>query len=712
MARKAAPTATSLEFRSGEDFAGVDPVWIVVECAKHHFENIEKIKAGIPPINGKEFYRPAIPSCKAPKIYFSSYCGCEWGPQAMVLINPADEILLGGARGGSKTESTRIWTTRGNQAWCDPQEHPIDSAGQPIHLWQSIGGGMKICPYCVNKSYLNHPMYRVLIVRQNEKDLSDYLRRCTMLYTRMGADVTEKPARVRWKWGKGWGAEFLFGHMADASSFEAFQGQEFQRMVFEELTQIGAQLLYDQITASCRSTFTCYKNCEPGKCLCGALRPQILCTSNPNGKGHHWVSKLFPVKKPNVFQENSKGIVRCYVPAKITDNPYLMRDDAYRRRLESLPEPLRSAWLLGDWTALAGLYFRGWRPEGPRRNAEGALVEPEYAKHVIDPVPLEPYWHRTIGGDWGYRHKAAFYWLVQNEAERRLHVYDELVVRRAGPDEVGAQVAKQSLPAIEGLPDHHINVFLGHDSFNKRDDRRTIAEQFRFGVQQVLGKDSAFIMYYNEDEDNLREKDPERAWDRVEKRHKELAGKTCLTIHRAQKTSIDGWQFLRRLVRFTDVIDQPKPNMEYAMSLLALPDGDEKYLDYMRPFRALGQALPGIRFWRHCKYIIKAMGEAVHEEGTDDILKDDLHPRDELDGLQYTVVGHVEATAKMPKSVFVRQHMAKHGAAHKSLYDKSLMHVAAEAAYLRLNPKQEALTIPRFGGRGSDGEGDLSLPVN
>lgn len=41
---------------------------------------------------------------------------------------------------------------------------------------------------------------------------------------------------------------------------------------------------------------------------------------------------------------------RTFVPARITDNPYLM-EAGYESMLQSLPEPLRSQLLLGDWKA-------------------------------------------------------------------------------------------------------------------------------------------------------------------------------------------------------------------------------------------------------------------------------------------------------------------------------------------------------------------------
>lgn len=44
---------------------------------------------------------------------------------------------------------------------------------------------------------------------------------------------------------------------------------------------------------------------------------------------------------------------RTFIPAKLTDNPYLAADGRYRSVLQSLPEPLRSQLLYGDFDAAA-----------------------------------------------------------------------------------------------------------------------------------------------------------------------------------------------------------------------------------------------------------------------------------------------------------------------------------------------------------------------
>lgn len=75
----------------------------------------------------------------------------------------------------------------------------------------------------------------------------------------------------------------------------------------------------------------------------------------------------------------SEAKSRTYIPARLDDNAYL-RDTGYRRQLESLPEPMRSAVLKGDWLSgrqddkfqvLPSDWLRAaqmrWKPDNSRR---------------------------------------------------------------------------------------------------------------------------------------------------------------------------------------------------------------------------------------------------------------------------------------------------------------------------------------------------------
>ena len=80
--------------------------------------------------------------------------------------------------------------------------------------------------------------------------------------------------------------------------------------------------------------------------------PRQLYTFNPGGVSHNELKKRFI---QGLFPENENKDEYHFLKSLVYDNPSL--DKAYIHELESLPEPLRSAYLNGDFDALLGSFF-------------------------------------------------------------------------------------------------------------------------------------------------------------------------------------------------------------------------------------------------------------------------------------------------------------------------------------------------------------------
>lgn len=598
-----------------------------------------------------------------------------------MLNTRALEILGGGSRGGMKTETGRGFLLKGNLDL--PCEHETDKDGALKHVIH--GHGLNAyCGLCVNNSYISHPRYRALILRENEKDLADWLSRAYALYSPMGANVTEKPARVVWPHPfdpQQPGAMFVLGHMRDQNAFSDYQGQEFQRMVFEELTQIAKELLYLKIIGSLRSTFGCRSNCKPGECACGVLRRQVFNTANPGGPGHTWNKKRFiSVGKPNeIYTDPLTQETRIYIPSLVTDNPYLMRDGGYLAWLEGLPEPTRSAWRFGDWDALSGQYFRDFRPKGP---FTGDPPEPPEARHVIPAGsrPMQAWWPRWIGGDWGYGHGYAFYGACQ-DPNGQIIVYRELCGKEVGALELGDMIGRAFLPEFEAMgrvnAQPAMNLWLSPDAFDKRDAVLTIAEQIAAGIQRVLGPGSVHFP-------DLRNQEPIAGGAWPEQRFDEIATqqKAGINIRRAANSRVPGWQYMRELLRFKQIAQPSKEsyNPEYHAKLLL--DNSQWAAEYVRSFQLRApEILPKVLFTDDCKGIIEAIPSLIYEEGTEDVLKTD-GPEDQCaDGVRYCLHSQNQFKGREPKQVFTARHIEQHTRAGQPLSfdDKVWMgQVAAE----------------------------------
>src|SRR3990167_2214441 len=232
----------------------------------------------------------------------------EWHPypkQEEALKRAEYEILYGGARGGGKTDTGLVWL--------------IGESFEP------------------NKPLLLHPRYRALVIRKNAEDLSDWIDRAYRFFSGFGVDIAYKPAVLRFPSG----AVIRCGHLKDDQSYTKYMGQEFPRILVEELTQIPFEKRYLQLIASCRSTIP-------------EIPPQIFATTNPGGLGHGWVKRRFvdPAPAGIRFVDKNIGRSRIFIPATVDDNPTLVKSDPkYISMLEGLKETdvdLWKAWRLGE----------------------------------------------------------------------------------------------------------------------------------------------------------------------------------------------------------------------------------------------------------------------------------------------------------------------------------------------------------------------------
>ena len=89
------------------------------------------------------------------------------------------------------------------------------------------------------------------------------------------------------------------------------------------------------------------------------------------------------------------GMLRQFIPARLTDNPSLDAD--YEDKLSGLGSTeLVKAMKDGNWDVIEGAYFSEWDKE----------------KHVIKPFELPDHWTRFRSGDWGSAKPFAFHWFA------------------------------------------------------------------------------------------------------------------------------------------------------------------------------------------------------------------------------------------------------------------------------------------------------------
>jgi hypothetical protein len=266
------------------------------------------------------------------------------GPQEEALTRVEYEVLFGGTRGPGKTSAGMAWLTL------------------PFVDFKHVVGS-----------------YRALVLRKNADDLSDWLDRSRRFFAPLGGRVVGRPAVIRFPSG----AIFRTGHLSDANAYNKYIGHEYQRVLIEELTQIPKEDLYLKVISCCRST--------------NVIFPQVFSTTNPGNVGHAWVKRRWQIEgKPpyplNVVFDPITGRDRIFIHGTIHDNPTLMKNDPrYIDFLNSLPEPLRSAWRDGDWSVFAGQYFM-----------LSNIV------HGIDPFEIPSNWEVWGAMDYGEQNPCSF----------------------------------------------------------------------------------------------------------------------------------------------------------------------------------------------------------------------------------------------------------------------------------------------------------------
>lgn len=630
--------------------------------------------------------------------------GTSWasnpGPQTWLQLCPCDEIVYGGRRGGGKSNGLIAWMASG-----DPDLSEDDPA-----RW----------------SYLNEPSFKGLFLREKITANKDFLDEVREFYRPFGVIPKGNPVEFLFPSG----AKIATGHLKDAESFNSYKGWGLTRIGVEELTQIKKLDQYRKLLGSLRNKkqvrFHDGRKFPP-------LRCQIVSTTNPDGPGAGWVTarfvdvydgkgKLVPWNTP--VRDKISGATRIFIPAGLKDNPYLADNPSYNAMLLSQNEVTRKQWMDGDWHAQSGIFFNEYRPLGPIGDEEE--TETPWARHLIESTPLKPWWRRWGSGDWGYDHPALFHKYCWNEHDGRLHVYDELSLRKVGSFAMGALLARWWSPELDGLPEHAVTLYLSHDAFLLRkayDEPTTRAEQIANGINSVLGPFSAFILNYDHDESALRAVDEQAALRRFEKRRKEAEGRVCIWIKRANPDRIGGFSYIRDLMRFKPVTLK-KPDDEYFRKILN-ERGVAEYEKELDRYRSVpneqasaekGRMLPGIQVWKQCKELDYCLRNARYEEGKEDIAKwnydesANIPGDDAVESLRNGVNAFkvIRDEVRPPQSYYVieqidkaqQQYMENFGS---RITDPAILGQIAlyqEAKYRqKYESRQEPITLPRGVGR-------------
>jgi predicted phage terminase large subunit-like protein len=274
------------------------------------------------------------------------------GPQAEFFNSTCREVLYGGSAGGGKTSALTALVLR----------------------WSHLRA------------------YEAVVLRRETTQLDDLTQKSKELFAQVypGLQPVHSP---NFEWTFPAGGKAKYRHCQREHDYAKFDGWEINLLCFDELTHF-TERQYKAICARVRSS-------KP------ELPRFIRATTNPGGEGHDWVfkhwgawldpeftaagleqrldasgNKLPPAKPGEVFwistdndgnetyfrspqpldeHGNEVALSRTFIPAKLEDNPHLLKNDpAYMAQLNALDPVRREQLKGGNWLAkpAAGKYFK------------------------------------------------------------------------------------------------------------------------------------------------------------------------------------------------------------------------------------------------------------------------------------------------------------------------------------------------------------------
>ena len=151
---------------------------------------------------------------------------------------------------------------------------------------------------------------------------------------------------------------------------------------------------------------------------------------DPGGIGAAWVKKRYvDSNETNKSFTGKDGLTRKFIPARLTDNPYLANDGIYEKMLMSLPPVQRKQLLEGNWDV----------------NEGAAFVEFDVDVHIVSPFHIPLTWERIKGIDYGYASESACVWGAVDRADGTLIIYRELYKKGLTGEDLGRIITTMEL---------------------------------------------------------------------------------------------------------------------------------------------------------------------------------------------------------------------------------------------------------------------------
>ena len=282
------------------------------------------------------------------------------GPQVDFLAAPEKEVLYGGAAGGGKSFAMLVDLLR----------------------------------------YASNGNHRAILLRRTLAELTELIDQSRKLYPKAFPGAVFRESKNTWSFPSG--ATALFSYVDKDNDVTRYQGQSFTWIGVDELGQYPTPYVWNYLRSRLRTT-------DP------EIQTYMRASANPGGVGGWWLKKMFvdpavpndsfwatDIDSGNILRYGPNHPInadqplyqRRFIPARLTDNPFLMESGEYEAMLLSLPEVERRRLLEGDWDVADG----------------AAFSEFDRSKHVVEPFEVPYNWPRLRAADYGYSSPSCVLW--------------------------------------------------------------------------------------------------------------------------------------------------------------------------------------------------------------------------------------------------------------------------------------------------------------
>ena len=309
-----------------------------------------------------------------------------------------------------------------------PQTEFLAAGEREVLYGGSAGGGKSFAMLADPLRYFNHPSFSGLLLRHTTEELRELIYKSQELYPKVYPGIKWSERKMQWVAPSG--ARLWMSYLDRDDDVLRYQGLAFSWIGFDELTQWSTPFAWNYMRSRLRSTAS-------------DLPIYMRATTNPGGRGHNWVKKMFidpsPYNKPfdatdidtnEVLKypagHSKAGQVlfrRRFIPARLSDNPYLAEQGDYEAMLLSLPEQQRKQLLDGDWDIKEGAAFTEFNRD----------------IHVIEPFSIPSNWVKFRACDYGYGSYSGVLWFAVSPSEQ-LIVYREHYVSKVLATDLAEQI--------------------------------------------------------------------------------------------------------------------------------------------------------------------------------------------------------------------------------------------------------------------------------